>query len=142
MLHREKEKRRRRVENTIRKENVQLTKYSLNQKEAAMAHMCVCCHPIYSGRQGWGRTSRGHTGGRSPPSFCGACLSFYREKDSAVLFPRRPCSRVLCTHKLIVLHLLGIIIIIFIFVRKNPSSCDFTEIPTHVPTSECFEVIN
>ena len=42
-----------------------------------------------------GRTSRGHTGGRShrifnPPSFCGACLDFSREKDSAIPFPRRP----------------------------------------------------
>ena len=42
-----------------------------------------------------GRTSRGHTGGRPhrishPPSFCGACLNFSREKDSAVPFPRRP----------------------------------------------------
>ena len=37
----------------------------------------------------------GHTGGRShrishPPSFCGACLNFSREKDSAIPFPRRP----------------------------------------------------
>ena len=42
-----------------------------------------------------GRTSRGHTGARShrishPPSFCGACLDFSREKDSAIPFPRRP----------------------------------------------------
>ena len=42
-----------------------------------------------------GRTSRGRTGGRShrishPPSFCGACLNFSREKDSAIPFPRRP----------------------------------------------------
>ena len=43
-----------------------------------------------------GRTSRGHTGGRShyrishPPSFCGACLVFSRKKDSAIPFPRRP----------------------------------------------------
>ena len=43
-----------------------------------------------------GRTSRGHTtGGRShrishPPSFCGACPNFSREKDSAIPFPRRP----------------------------------------------------
>ena len=42
-----------------------------------------------------GRTSRGHTGGRShrishPPSFCGACLIFSREKDSVIPFPRRP----------------------------------------------------
>ena len=36
-----------------------------------------------------------YTGGRShkishPPSFCGACLNFSREKDSAIPFPRRP----------------------------------------------------
>ena len=42
-----------------------------------------------------GRTSRGHTGGKShrisyPPSFCGACLHLSREKDSAIPFPRRP----------------------------------------------------
>ena len=42
-----------------------------------------------------GRTSRGHTGGKSHrifhlPSFCGACLNFSREKDSAIPFPRRP----------------------------------------------------
>ena len=40
-----------------------------------------------------GRTNRGHTGGRSrrifhPPSFCGACLNFSREKDSIIHFPR------------------------------------------------------
>ena len=57
-----------------------------------------------------GRTSRGHTGGRShrifhPPSFCGACLNFSREKDSAIPFPRRPWSRILCTNDLIVLHI-------------------------------------
>ena len=50
-----------------------------------------------------GRTSRGHTGGRShrifrPPSFCGACLDFSRENDSAIPFPRRPLSRILCTN--------------------------------------------
>ena len=36
-----------------------------------------------------GRTNRGHTRGKShkishPPSFCGACLHFSREKDSAI----------------------------------------------------------
>ena len=55
------------------------------------AGVCVCCYPICSGRQTYGRTSRGHTGGRShgishPPSFCGACLNFSREKDSVVPF--------------------------------------------------------
>ena len=49
----------------------------------------LCCLPIYSGRQACGRTSRGHTGGRSHrtshrPSFCDARLNFYREKDSAI----------------------------------------------------------
>ena len=33
--------------------------------------VCVCCHPIYSGRQVGGRTSRGHHR-ISPPSFSGA----------------------------------------------------------------------
>ena len=56
--------------------------------------VCVCFLPIHSGHQ-VGRTSRGHTGGRShrishPPSFCGACLNFSREKVSAIPFPRRP----------------------------------------------------
>ena len=30
----------------------------------------------------------------------------------------------------------------FFFVKKNPSACDCTEIRTHVPTSEDFEVTN
>ena len=57
---------------------------------------CVC---VFSSHSIWtssffGRTSRGHTGGRShrishPPSFCGACLNFSRDKDSALPFPRR-----------------------------------------------------
>ena len=67
--------------------------------------VCVCCHSIYSGR-----TSRGHTGGRPhrishPPSLCGACLDFSREKDSAFPFPCRQYSRILCTNELIVLYL-------------------------------------
>ena len=43
----------------------------------------------------------------------------------------------LCTHKFIVLHLLGIIFLFLsFFVSENPRSCDCTEIRTHVPTSE------
>ena len=60
----------------------------------------------------------GHTGGRPhrsfvflfffpPPSFCGACQKFSREKDSAVPYPRRQRSRILCTHNIIVQHLLA-----------------------------------
>ena len=45
------------------------------------------------------------------------------------------------SHELIVLHLLGMIFFFF-FVRKNRSSCDSTEIRTHVPTSEGFKVTN
>ena len=74
--------------------------------------VCMCSHPFYSGRQTCGRTSRGRTEGRphriSPPSFCGACFNFYREKDSAVPFPRWPRRRILCTNESIVLHLLGV----------------------------------
>ena len=58
--------------------------------------VCVCvCFQFILDIKFVGRTSRGHTGGRShrifhPPSFCGACLNFSREKDSAFPFPRRP----------------------------------------------------
>ena len=70
----------------------------MGRKHTHILHECVClcvyCYTIYSGRQACGRASQGHTGGRShrisPPSFCGACLNFYRENDAAVLFPRRP----------------------------------------------------
>ena len=70
-----------------------------------------------------GRTTRGRTG-RShrishPPSFCGACLYFSRERDPAVPFPRQPSSRILCTNDLIVLHPLGIL---FYFLKKNQNA--------------------
>ena len=90
-------------------------------------YVCVCVFfPFILDIKFVGRTSRGHTGGRShrishPPSFCGACLNFSREKDSATLFPRRPCSQMLCTNDLIVLHPLGIFIFILVyFCKKNP----------------------
>ena len=81
--------------------------------------VCVCVFfPSILDIKFVGRTSRGHTGGRShrifnPPSFCGACLDFCREKDSAIPFPPRPWSRILCTNELIVLHPLGIFILVF-----------------------------
>ena len=58
--------------------------------------VCVCVFfPFVLDIKFVGRTSQGHTGGRShrifhPPSFCGACLNFTREKDSAIPFSRRP----------------------------------------------------
>ena len=87
--------------------------------------VCVCVFfPFILDIKFVGRTSRGHTGGRShrishPSSFCGACLNFSREKDSAIPFPRRPWSRILCTNDLIVLHPLGFFVLVFSFlVRK------------------------
>ena len=58
--------------------------------------VCVCVFfPFILDIKFVGHTRRGHTGGRShrifhPPSFCGACLNFSREKDSVIPFPRRP----------------------------------------------------
>ena len=103
--------------------------------------MCVCVFfPFILGVRLVGRTNRGHTGGRShriahPLSFCVACLNFSREKDSAVPFPCRPRSQILCPNDLIVLHLLGIFI--FIFVRKNTSYRDSNSRPN---VSEGFAV--
>ena len=99
--------------------------------------MCVCVFfPVILDIKFAGRTSRFHTGGRShiyhPPSFCGACLNFSREKDSVVPFPRRPSSRILCTNDLIVLHSLGIFIFIYLFIfsEKNPVYRDRTHVST------------
>ena len=60
------------------------------------ANMCVC---VFSSHPFWTSSSldlpagvtqeEGHTGFFNPPSFCGACLDFCREKDSAIPFPRR-----------------------------------------------------
>ena len=60
------------------------------QQQKSTVHECVCVC-VFSSHSSF----RGHTGGRShrishPPSFCGPCLNFFREKDSAVSFPRRP----------------------------------------------------
>ena len=67
--------------------------------------VCVCVFfPFILDIKFVGRNSRGHTGGSShrifhPPSFCGACLNFSREKDSAITFPRRPCEVEFCVKK-------------------------------------------
>ena len=64
-----------------------------------MMYCCIVCvrafFPFILDIKFVGRTSRGHTGGRSqrifhPPSFCGACLYFSLEKNSDIPFPRRP----------------------------------------------------
>ena len=77
------------------------------------ACVCVCFLPIHSGHQGRWTYQPGSHRISHPPSFCGACLNFSREKDSAIPFPLRPLSRILCTSDLIVLHPLGIFIFVF-----------------------------
>ena len=65
------------------------TVYTVVQQYVCVC-VCVCVFfPFILDIKFVGRTSRGHTGGRShrishPPSFCGACLNFSREKDSAI----------------------------------------------------------
>ena len=69
---------------------------SVEHSKVMILCVCVCVFfPFILDIKFVGRTSRGHTGGRShrishPPSFCGACLDFSREKNSAIPFPRRP----------------------------------------------------
>ena len=58
------------------------------------ANVCVVCvcvfFPFIRDMKFVGRTSRGHTGGRSHRIFRPPFLDFSREKDSAIPFPRRP----------------------------------------------------
>ena len=70
--------------------------------------VCVCFLPIHSRNQVRWTYQPGSRRISHPPSFCGARLNFSREKDSAIPFPRRPWSRILCTNDLIVLYPLGI----------------------------------
>ena len=68
----------------------------INSASGVCVCVCVCVFfPFILDIKFVGRTSRGHTGGRShrishPPSFCGARLNFCSEKDSAIPFPRLP----------------------------------------------------
>ena len=109
--------------------------------------LCVCVFfQIVLDIKFVGRSSRGHTGGRShgishPPSFCGACLNFSREKDSAIFLSLVDREVEFCVLTiLIVLHLLGVFIFIFIFsVTKNPSYRDSSSRPN---VSEGCEVTN
>ena len=99
-----------------------------------------CCHPIYSGRQAFGLTSRGHTGRE-----LGGSHRIFIHIPSAVLARIFLARRILPFLSLVdrevefCVHLLGLFVF---FVRKNPSSCDDTETRTQVPTSEGFEVTN
>ena len=77
---------------------VGVTQVSKCVRPGEMQSVCVCVcvcffFPFILDIKFVGRTSQGHTGGRShrishPPSFCGACLYFSREKDSSIPFPR------------------------------------------------------
>ena len=77
------------------KPTVTLYTYHVGTPKHTDSVLCMCVFfPFTLDIRFVGRTSRGHTGGRShrishPPSFCGACLNFSREKDSAIPFPRR-----------------------------------------------------
>ena len=118
-----------------------LSQWKCYDQLQCMVCVCVCVFfPFILDIKG--RTSRGHTGGRphrtfNPPSFCGACLDFCREKDSAIPFPRRPWSRILCTNELIVLHPLGIFILVLVFSEKNPVCRDRTHVPTCQKVTRC-----
>ena len=87
---------------------------------------CVC---VFSSRSFWTSSSldvpaevtqeEGHTGFLIHLLSAVRALNFSRKKDSAVPFPPRLWSRILCTKDLIVLHPLGIFSLFFSFlVRK------------------------
>ena len=62
----------------------------LLEKPTVILCVCVCVFcPFILDIEFVGRTSRGSHRISHPPSFCGACLHFSREKDSAIPFPRR-----------------------------------------------------
>ena len=101
--------------------------------------VCVCCHPIYSGRQACGRTSRGHTGFLRLPSVVLALIFIARRIQPSLSLVDRKVESCVPTNYSFSL-LVGHFIFFTFFVRNNPSSCDCLEIQTYVPTSKGFEV--
>ena len=95
-----------------------LYKSYLSPEHLVCVYVCVF-FPFILDIKFVGRTSRGHTEGRShrislPSSFCGACLNFSREKDSAFTFPLSTVkSNFVYYYDLTVPHLLGIFFILF-----------------------------
>ena len=95
------------------KPTVPLYTYHVGTPKHTVCCVCVLLFPFILDIKFVGLTSRGHTGERSHrishrPSFCGACLNCFREKDSAIPFPRRLWSRNLCTNDFVLQPLLGI----------------------------------
>ena len=77
--------------------------------------MCVCRHPIQSGRQTCGRSGRGHTGFLHLPFAVLAYVFIARMTQPALSLVDREVE-FLCAHELIVLHWLGMVFIyIYIF---------------------------
>ena len=120
-----------------------------------MCVWCVCCHPIYIldvrlvDAPAGVTQEGGHTGSlhlsfavlvfifiarRIEPS-----LSLVDREVEFFIYPRIYHSPLVGRDYI---YRVYIYIHILLFVRKNPSSCDCTEIRTHVSTSEGFEVIN
>ena len=83
--------------------------------------LCILCvsFPSILDIKFVGRTSRGHTGGRShrishPPSFCGACLHFLARRIQPFLsLVYREVEFLCITNDLIVLHSLGIYLFVY-----------------------------
>ena len=66
-------------------------------KNTVLFFLCfVCFLPIHSRHQVRWTYQPGSHRISHPPSFCGACLIFSREKDSAISFPRRYPTHIKC----------------------------------------------
>ena len=106
-------------------------------RDTGLALLCVCVLSILDVRLvdvPAGVTQKeGHTGFLHLPSA--------RRFQPSLFFVDREVKFCVLTHTRFS-TCWALFIYLFIFVRKNPRSCDCTEIRTHVPTSEGFEVTN
>ena len=103
--------------------------------------VCVCvCVCVLSSHLFWTSDLWTHQPGShriSPPSFCGACLNFYCDKDSAAPFPRRPWYRILCTQELIVLKIRPHLDLLSLVGHRKVCCTDFKYVGTAVITVFC-----
>ena len=107
------------------------------QVQVSQGH-CVLSSHLFWTSDLWtyqpGSRDQGRSHRISPPSFCGTCHDFLTREEFDRPFPSSTVESTFVyprnNHSPLAGH----------DVRKNSSSCDCTEIRTHVPRSEAFEV--
>ena len=123
---------------------LQYTPWGMTTSYEKPVYCVVCCHPTNSGRQTVDAPAgvtqeEGHTGFLHLPYAVLALIFIARRIQPSLSLVDREVELCVPTNKSFSIWLASYFLF---FVKKNPRSCDYTEIRTHDPTPEGFEVTN